>query len=119
MKVKDSLSEGKASGEDGIPPEVLKRCDLDDIVLDFCNMALVEEDTPRQWSVLNIIPIPKVGDLSLGGNYRGISLSSLVAKAYNKMILELNQLTTDCESNKMALEEGKQLQATFLLCDGS
>ena len=41
-KAKKSLVEGKASGEDSIPPEVLKRCDLDDIVLDFCNDALLE-----------------------------------------------------------------------------
>ena len=36
---------------------------------------------------MNIIPIPKTGDLSKGNNYRGISLSSLVAKTYNRMIL--------------------------------
>ncbi len=43
--------------------------------------------TPEQWSVLNIIPIPKSGDLSLGSNYCGISLSSVVSKVFNKMIL--------------------------------
>ena len=36
---------------------------------------------------MNIIPIPKSGDLSKGGNCRGISLSSLVAKTFNRMIL--------------------------------
>ena len=33
------------------------------------------------------MPIPKSGDLGLGGNYRGISLSSIVVKTYNTMIL--------------------------------
>ena len=33
------------------------------------------------------MPIPKSGDLSIGGNYRSISLSSIVAKTYNRMIL--------------------------------
>ncbi|MEE8288342.1 MAG: reverse transcriptase domain-containing protein [Nitrosomonadaceae bacterium] len=94
-KVKESLTEGKACGEDGIPPEVLKRCDLDDIILDFCNKALIDEEIPRQWTILNIIPIPKGGDLSLGGSYRGISLSSLVAKAYNKMMLNRIKLGID------------------------
>ena len=39
--------------------------------------------------MLNIIPILKTGDLRSTSNYRGISLSlsSVVAKAYNKMIL--------------------------------
>ena len=36
---------------------------------------------------MNFIPIPKSGDLSKGGNYRGTSLSSIVGKIFNKMIL--------------------------------
>ena len=88
VKAKKALTEGKASGEDGITPEILKRCNIDDIILEFCNTAMSGgNDAPDHWSVINIIPIPKSGDLSLGGNYRGISLSSLVAKVYNKMIL--------------------------------
>ena len=55
-KAKKTLVEGKTSGEDNIPPEVLKRCDLDDIVLDFCNDALLEGKKPSQGSVLNIVP---------------------------------------------------------------
>ena len=84
---KKTLVEGKSCGEDNIPPEVLKRCNIDDIILEFCNNALTRGEKPDQWSILNIVPIPKSGDLSLGGNYRGISLSSLVAKTFNRMIL--------------------------------
>ncbi len=88
MKAKKALTEGKACGEDSITPEILKRCNLDDIILEFCNIALSSGDeAPEQWSIKNIIPFRKTGDLSLGSNYRGISLSSLVAKVYNKMIL--------------------------------
>ena len=86
-KAKKSLVERKSCGEDGIPPEVLKRCDMDAIILSFCNNALVNGEKPSQWYVLNIVPIPKSGDLSLSGNYRGISLSSIVAKTYNRLIL--------------------------------
>ena len=86
VRVKSSLVDGKACGEDGIKPEILKHCYLDDIILEFCNTPLVDQDVPRQWSMLNIIPIPKTGDLR-SSDYRGISLSSVVAKAYNKMIL--------------------------------
>ena len=68
-EAKESLVEGKSCGEDGIDPEVLKRCDLDDIILEFCNQVLLEGKKPEQWSLLNIIPIPKSGDLSKGGNY--------------------------------------------------
>ncbi len=37
--------------------------------------------------MINIVPIPKSGDIRFGSNYRGISFISLVAKVYNKMIL--------------------------------
>ena len=77
---KTSIKEGKACGEDKVAPEVLKRCDLDLIVLDFCNRALTRGEKPDHWSISNIIPLPKKGDLSDPKNYRGISLSSLVAK---------------------------------------
>ena len=34
-----------------------------------------------------IFPLPKKGNLSLPENYRGISLTSVAAKIYNRMIL--------------------------------
>ena len=82
-----SLKCHKASGEDGIAPEVLKYVPLDDIILEFINNAYSNGETPEQWSTLNIIPVPKSGDLSQPDNYRGISLSSVVSKTYNRMLL--------------------------------
>ena len=81
------VKEGKSFGEDGIPPEVIKRCNIDDIILEFCNEALLNRKRPNQWSILNMIPVPKSGDLSVTSNYRGISLSSLVAKTFNRTLL--------------------------------
>ncbi|XP_072039400.1 uncharacterized protein [Amphiura filiformis] len=37
QKAKMAIKEGKSYGEDGIPPEVIKRCNIDIIILDFCN----------------------------------------------------------------------------------
>ena len=48
-RAKGTVRAGKSAGPDGIPPEVLKNCDLDDIMLE---------------SLSNIIPVPKSGDLS-------------------------------------------------------
>ena len=42
------ITEGKACGEDNIPPEVLKQCNLDDEILGFCNRALLEGRKPEQ-----------------------------------------------------------------------
>lgn len=86
-RVKASLQLGKAAGPDNIPPEVFKQCDFEEICLDFCNKALIENDKPELWSYMNIIPVPKSGELSNTNNYRGISLMCIIAKMYNRLIL--------------------------------
>ena len=73
--------------EDGIVPEILKRCDLDDIMLDFCNKLHIDGEKPDQWGINDIIPLPKKGDLSITKNYRGIALSPMISKLCNRMIL--------------------------------
>ncbi|KXJ16918.1 LINE-1 reverse transcriptase-like [Exaiptasia diaphana] len=47
----------------------------------------MECDKPDLWSLMNIIPVPKSGDLSNTNNYRGISLMCILAKMFNKLIL--------------------------------
>ena len=42
---------------------------------------------PSVWSLSNIIPVPKSGDLSKPDNYRGISLTCVTAKLFNRMVL--------------------------------
>ncbi len=86
-EARKKIKEGKAFGEDGVAPEVIKRVDLDDIILEFCNKALVDGDIPDQWKHLNIVPVPKKGNLTKVDNYRGIALTSIVSKTLNRMIL--------------------------------
>ena len=57
---KNSLVERKSSGEDNIPPEVLKRSDLDDIVLCSCNDALVNREKPSLWYIPQYCANPKI-----------------------------------------------------------
>ena len=93
--VKKRLIEGKAPGPDGIPPEVFKLCNIDEIVLQFANKVLAAGDKPEQWSLIDIITIPKSGDLGYTTNYRGISLTSIAAKITNKMMLNRIQPQLD------------------------
>jgi hypothetical protein len=93
---KKQLAEGKACGEDGITAEVLKRVDIDDIVLNFCNDALCDNKIPDQWRISNIVPVPKTGDLTKTDNYRGIALTSIVCKTLNRMVL--NRLKPSIEN---------------------
>ena len=57
LHVKRSLKLGKCAGPDNTPPEVLKTCDLDDIILGFCNQVLMNGRKPDQWSLSNILTI--------------------------------------------------------------
>ena len=83
---KKGLKNGKASGPDGIAGEVLKYCEIDNIILQFINRLFLSEK-PDQWSESNLKPLPKSGDLTITSNYRGIALSSVPAKLANRMIL--------------------------------
>ena len=94
-KAKSKIGEGKAAGPDKIPPEVIKRCDLDDIILSFANRLLTEGEKPNQWSLSDIIPIAKKGNLRKGENYRGISLNAIIAKLTNRLILNRIQPVLD------------------------
>ena len=80
---------------DGFYPEVLKYCDLDETMLRYANRLLIDNQKPQQWSDNNLIPIPKSGDLGNTTNYRGIALSSVVAKLVNRMLLNRIQPKLD------------------------
>ena len=87
LHAKRSLKLGKCAGPDNYPSRVLKTCDLDDIILSFCNQVLMNGRKPDQWSLSNILPVPKSGNLSNTDNYRGIGLTCIIAKIFNSMIL--------------------------------
>ena len=55
-RAKSKIVEEKAAGPDNIPPEVIKRFDLDDIILDFANSLLIRGDKPNQWSSSSFRP---------------------------------------------------------------
>ena len=73
-------------GADEIPPEVLRFCDFDEIILSFANKLLINNEKPQQWSDVDIKPLPKTGDLGIPTNYRCIALSD-VAAMVNKILL--------------------------------
>ena len=79
-------SNNKATGLDGIPAEVWKFGGLQQELLEMCNSVL-NGDKPDIWSHSGIIPIPKKGDLSDPQSYRGIALTPIAAKIYNRLLL--------------------------------
>ena len=71
-------------------PQKLSSVDGDamaDVIYCFCPEVYSNLTSPDQWITSVIVPIPKKGDLSLMTNHRGISLLSIAAKVYNKILL--------------------------------
>ena len=82
-----TMSLNKAAGYDNIPAEVWKSGSLNEELLNICSKALQNYNIPTAWSTSEIIPLPKKGDLGVTSNYRGISLTCISAKVYNKLLL--------------------------------
>ena len=84
------LRNNKAAGPDGIPGEAIKGS------LESSAKALhklferiwTEEAFPQDWKEGHIVKLPKKGNLQDCGNYRGITLLSVPAKIFNRIILE-------------------------------
>jgi endonuclease/exonuclease/phosphatase family metal-dependent hydrolase len=83
------LRNGKAAGEDGIAPEMLKHCDeLSELyLLKLCNEVWNSEKVPSSWRKGVIVKLPKKGDLRECGNWRGITLLPLVYKLFFRMLI--------------------------------
>ena len=53
----------------------------------ICQLVFKERHAPTQWTSSMMIPLPKKGNLELKTNFRGICLTSIAAKVYNRVIL--------------------------------
>jgi len=83
------LKSSKAFGPENIPVLLWKDPHFSTILLNLCNHTFTTHNPPKIWRTSQIISVPKKGDLSLVTNYRSISLMSIAAKIYNKLLLNL------------------------------
>ena len=74
----------KAAGLE-VPPEVWKTREFDDILLWHCN-SIYNQNTIDSWTKGCILLFLKKGDLEFATNYRGITLTFIVAKIYNALL---------------------------------
>ena len=82
------LKVGKAPGPDGIYPVVLNK--TQDIIVKpltiIFQKSLTESRTPRDWKMANVAPIFKKGKRQDPGNYRPVSLTSVVGKMLESIL---------------------------------
>jgi hypothetical protein len=94
------LKNGKASGEDGITNEMLKRGGpaVVEWLVHLFNLCMVVGGAPLEWRSAIIVPLFKgKGDKKEYKNYRGISLLSMPGKEYGRVIIEIVRLITETQ----------------------
>ena len=78
----------KALGPDSISPKLLKKAakPLSKILQYIFNLSLKTSIFPAIWKKANVVPLYKKGDKSDINNYRPVSLLSVVAKVFERII---------------------------------
>ena len=101
-----TIDPNKSTGPDKISARLLRECQ-DELVLPLkllFNKSLREKTVPSHWKCANVAPIFKKGNKCEAGNYRPISLTSVVIKIFEKILkdkiasfLEKHKLISDTQ----------------------
>ena len=84
----DATKAGKAPGPDTITSTVLKKCKkslLLPLKIIF-EKSLNSAQVPDDWKNARVVPIPKKGSRAVAGNYRPVSLTSIVCKLLERIM---------------------------------
>ena len=83
-----SLKSKKSAGADGIRPTLIKKCcqQLYKQILHLMNLSLKTNTVPDKLKIAKVIPVHKKDDKSDPGNYRPISLLSMLHKILEKLM---------------------------------
>jgi len=82
------LNPNKACGPDQLTPFLVKKS-ADFICDPLCklfNQSMSMGTLPKDWTSANVVPVHKKGDRCIAGNYRLISLTSVVVKIMERII---------------------------------
>ena len=82
IKLLEGLNPSKALGPDELHPRVLKELatELCPVFAHLFQKSLDTGEIPKEWSLANICPLHKKGDMALTCNYRPVSLTCVHCK---------------------------------------
>ena len=95
----DGLKENGAPGPDGFPPSVFKilRDEISTPLMILFQKSLDNGQIPDEWRDANITVIHKKGSRADPGNYRGVSLTSVLGKLLERLVK--NEIDSHIEDN--------------------
>ena len=99
-----NLDPSKSTGADRISTRLLREC-KEELLLPLkllFNKSLQEGVVPSLWKYANVTPIFKKGNKSDPGNYRPISLTSVVVKILERILRD--KITSFLENHKLILD---------------
>ena len=118
-RIIDKLPMKKAMGKDGISVSVIKNCSL---VLVPCLAVLTdrilrEGSYPKKWKVAVIVPIAKVASSQNPGDYRPVSLLSILSKVVEKYVnnILLSQISPRLSNVQFGFRECRSTIDAFLM----
>ena len=84
----EALKANKAPGPDAVHPRILKEFsrELAPGLSRIFEMSLRQGIVPVDWKAAHIIPIHKGGSKKIPGNYRPVSLTSVVCKVFESVL---------------------------------
>ena len=94
LEAMGKMKRGKAGGKSGILTELVQYggVDLWDRLLSLFQVVWGEGEVVADWRDVEVVPIPKKGDLQCCDNYRGISLLDVVGKLFARVVQERLQV---------------------------
>lgn len=95
------LNENKSQGPDMMHPKTLKelRKQISNPLAEIFNRSLQEGKLPEAWKEANITAIFKKGSKSEAGNYRPVSLTSIIGKTLEKLVR--NSIVNHMDKNNL------------------
>ncbi|CAM4388385.1 unnamed protein product [Lepidochelys kempii] len=101
LELIEKLNSNKSPGPDAIHPRVLKelKCEIVKLLTMVCNLSFKSATVPNDWKIANVTPICKKGSGGDPGNYRPVSLTSVLGKLVEKIVK--NKIVRQIEEHKL------------------